>query len=156
MLSGIIDKEMKKKVTAAVVIINRDGAILGCHGTGKPRESGFDFPKGLVEENETDIQGALRELREETGLVLSESDLLDCGVHKHNKEKDIHIFLYQTDYFPGPWKCNSFFELNGHKIPEVDSYMVISKNQRGMFNKVLQDKFEIIDSFNSDENRNRN
>jgi len=32
---------MKKKVTAAVVIINRDGDILGCHGTGKPKDSGL-------------------------------------------------------------------------------------------------------------------
>ena len=146
-----------KRVTSAIVIINRDGNILGCHATGKPKGTGYDFPKGMVEVGESDRDAAIRELWEETDITLKHPErLIDCGVHPHNREKDIHIFLYQTDYFPGPWKCNSFFELNGHKIPEVDSYMVISKKQRGMFNKVLQDKFEIIDSFNSDENRNRN
>ena len=146
-----------KKVTSAIVIIDRDGNILGCHATGKPKGTGYDFPKGLVEEGESDRDAAIRELWEETDITLKHPErLIDCGVHPHNREKVIHIFLYQTDYLPGPWKCNSFFELNGHKIPEVDSYMVISKKQRGMFNKVLQDKFEIIDSFNSDENRNNN
>ena len=141
---------MKKRITAAVVIINKDGDILGCHGTGKPRESGFDFPKGLVEENETDIQGALRELREETGLVLSESDLLDCGVHKHNKEKDIHIFLHRTDDMPLIWslECNSFFSIGEKQFPEVDFFEIIGKGNRDKFNKVLWNKFEIIDSFN--------
>ena len=61
-----------KKVTAAIVIINPDGDILGCHGTNKPRNSGFDFPKGLVDPDETDIEAAIRELREETSLVLDD------------------------------------------------------------------------------------
>lgn len=139
-----------KKITAGVVIINSKGDILGCHGTGKPRESGFDFPKGLVEENETDIQGALRELREETGLVLSESDLLDCGVHKHNKEKDIHIFLHRTDKMPLIWslECNSFFSIGEKQYPEVDFFEIITKGNRDKFNKVLWNKFEIIDEIN--------
>ena len=141
---------MKKRITAAVVIINRDGAILGCHGTGKPRESGFDFPKGLVEENETDIQGALRELREETGIELDASRLIDAGVHKHNKEKDIHLFIYRTDKMPDIWslECNSFFSIGEKQFPEVDFFEIISKGNRDKFNKVLWNKFEIIDSFN--------
>ena len=130
-------------------MIDKDGNILGCHATGKPKGTGYDFPKGLVEEGESDKDGAIRELWEETGITLEHPEkLIDCGVHPHNKEKNIHIFLYQTDYFPSSLKCNSFFELNGKKIPEVDSYMVIPKEERGMFNKVLQNKFEIIDSFN--------
>ena len=138
-----------KKVTAAIVIIDKYGNILGCHTTGKPKGMGYDFPKGLVAEGESDKDAAIRELWEETDIRLKHPEkLIDCGVHPHNKEKNIHIFLYQTEYFPSPLKCNSFFELNGKKILEVDSYMVISKNQRGMFNKVLQNKFEIIDSFN--------
>ena len=141
---------MKNKVTAAVVIINRDGDILGCHGTGKPKDSGFDFPKGLVEPGETDVQAAIRELLEETGQYAIEDDLIDCGIHPHNKEKNIHIFIYPTFWFPEikQLKCNSFFELKGKQYPEVDDYRIIKKDERHLFNKVLQDKFEIIDVFN--------
>ena len=142
-----------KKITAAIVIIDAEGNILGCHGTGKPKDSGYDFPKGEVEPGESDIAAAVRELKEETDIYFLDYDichLIDAGIHKHNKEKDIHIFIYKTTYFPPieQLKCNSFFERYGKKFPEVDGYRIISKKERGMFNKVLQDKFEIIDKFN--------
>lgn len=151
---------MKKKVTAAIVMIDSEGNILACHGTGKPKDSGYDFPKGEVEEGETHKAAAVRELREETDIYLDDptrkSDwnetykLIDCGIYPHNKEKDIHIFLYKTNYFPNlsTLKCTSYFEAYGKKIPEVDGYKVISRSERDMFNKVLQNKFDIIDSFN--------
>ena len=127
-----------KKITAAVVIIDNEGNILGCHGTGKPAGRGYDFPKGCVEKDEADI-------------YLDDSyRLIDAGVHPHNKEKNIHIFIYKTNYFPdlNQLKCSTFFEVYGKQFPEVDSYKIISKSERGMFNKVLQNKFDIIDSFN--------
>jgi ADP-ribose pyrophosphatase YjhB (NUDIX family) len=141
---------MKKRVTAAVVIINRQGDILGCHGTGKPHESGFDFPKGLVEENETDIYGALIELREETGIELDANSLIDAGVHKHNKEKDIHLFIYRTDKMPdiNLLVCRSFFSVGEKEYPEVDFFEIIPKTDRRKFNKVLWNKFDIIDEIN--------
>ena len=141
---------MKQKVTAAVVIINKAGDILACHATNKNRDKGFDFPKGLVEPGETDVQAALRELREETSIVLSASDLIDVGVHPHNKEKDIHLFLYKTEDIPNQTTliCQSFFELNGRQIPECDFFEIIPKSERHKFNRVLQNKFDIIDSMN--------
>ena len=151
---------MKKKVTAAVVIIDSEGNILGCHGTGKPKDSGYDFPKGEVEEGETHKEAAVRELREETDIYLNDPErkstwsevdkLIDCGIYPHNKEKDIHIFLYKTSYFPDlkSLKCSTYFERYGKQFPEVDGYKIISKSERYMFNKVLQNKFDIIDSFN--------
>ena len=79
-----------KKITAAVVIIDSEGNILGCHGTGKPAGRGYDFPKGCVEEDEADIAAAIRELREETDIYLDDSyRLIDAGVHPHNKKKNI-------------------------------------------------------------------
>jgi len=142
---------MKEKVTAGIVIIDKEGNILGCHATGKPENTGYDFPKGCVEKGEPDIVTAIRELKEETGLVVSESDLIDAGIHPHNKEKDIHLFIYKVNVLPNTvtLKCTSYFELpNGKVLPEMDGYKIISKSERYMFNRVLQNKFEIIDSYN--------
>ena len=143
-----------KKITAAIVIIDKHGSILGCHGTGKPKDKGFDFPKGIVDEGETDFEAALRELGEETNIKIEDNEnIIDCGVHQHNKQKYIHIFLYKVIDFPDIDKlnCKSMLETkDGKLLPEVDFYEIISLKDRYKFNFVLQNKFEIIDKYNND------
>lgn len=143
----------KQRVTAAIVMIDKDGNILACHATGRKENEGYDFPKGLVEPGETDIEAARRELMEETDIHLLDYDMariIDLGVFPHNKEKDIHIFFYKTTWFPdlSQLKCSTFFERNGKLIPEVNGYKIISKEERHLFNKVLHNKFDIIDKYN--------
>lgn len=146
--------ENGKMMTCAVVIINKAGDILGCHGTQKPKDSGFDFPKGCADVGETDLQAALMELKEETGIIMSNEELIDCGVYKHNKKKNIHIFMCQTETFPliECLKCSTYFEWEGKQLPEVNGYEIIPKNERYKFNNVLQNKFEIIDKINQTSN----
>lgn len=43
-----------KTVTCAMVLINKDGDILGCHGTEKPIENGYDLPKGCRDDADKD------------------------------------------------------------------------------------------------------
>ncbi len=140
-----------KKTTAAVVIIDKDGNILAGHATGKPENTGYDFPKGCVEPGEEHIAAAIRELREETGLNVIETDLIDAGTYPHNREKNIHIFICKMNVLPNTatLKCTSYFETpDGKRLPEMNGFKIISKEERGMFNKVLQNKFDIIDSYN--------
>ena len=151
-MKEIVDGKIR---TCAVVIINSAGDILGCHGTGKNPNKGYDFPKGCREEGETDLMAAKRELSEETGIMLKlkeNAELIDCGVYPHNKEKDIHIFIYRTDDFPdvSTLKCTTYFEKDGVNYPENDNFMIIPKSERWRFNHVLQNKFDIIDKFNEE------
>lgn len=137
------------KTTSAIVFINSNGDILGCHAFGKPIDKGWDFPKGLVDEGETDLEAMHRELFEETGYkIINKANIIDAGVLPHNKEKNIHIFVYPTNDMPNikSLHCSSYFERYGKKFPEVDSFAIIPKIERYKFNKVLQDKFELIDS----------
>ena len=143
----------KKLVTAAIVMINKKGDILAGHATGRKMDTGWDFPKGCVDGNESHIHAAVRELMEETGINLwdiEDAKLLDLGIFPHNKEKDIHIYLCQVDEFPNldELECTSYFELDGKQIPEVNAFKIISKEERHLFNKVLHNKFEIIDKYN--------
>lgn len=143
-----------KTTTNAIVIINKAGDILGCHGYKKPQLGGYDFPKGQNEPGESDKDAAIRELREEAGIILQYPErLIDCGIHPHNSEKRIHIFLYQTEHFPPHDKliCVSFFtDSGGYKCPEVDGYKIIPKSERTKyFYKVLHNKFDLIDEKNT-------
>lgn len=136
-----------KKTTCAVVIINSSGDILGCHSCNRPT---YDFPKGCVEPDESDIDAAVRELKEETGIDVDKEILIDCGTYNHNREKYIHIFLKQVSDFPdlNSLYCTTYFEMYGKQFPEVDGYKIIKKEERDLFNQVLQNKFDIIDKFN--------
>ena len=148
-----------KVTTSAIVIIDADGNILACHGTGKPWNCGYDFPKGCSDAGENDIDAAIRELREETGLTLEDlgcggkEHMKDCGLHNHNKEKNIHIFIYKVDAFPPieSLKCTTYFESGGRMLPEMNGYRILRPSERKMFNKVLWDKFEMIDKLNGNE-----
>lgn len=144
-----------KIITCAVVIINSKGDILGCHGTGKDKLTGYDFPKGCADDGESDLEAALRELHEETGIVITDiKNIVDCGVYTHNNKKNIHIFMYKTENFPDikNLKCTTYFSLHGKEYPEIDDYEIIHKHERYRFNKVLSNKFEIIDKFNQKSN----
>ncbi len=78
---------MKTEKACGAVIENEDGKILVIF-----QNNGFwGFPKGHVEENETEAETAVREVFEETGLwvVLNEEnrfefsyDIKDLNVHK--------------------------------------------------------------------------
>jgi 8-oxo-dGTP pyrophosphatase MutT (NUDIX family) len=142
-----------KKLTCGVVLIDKEGSILGCHPYGKRKSIGYDFPKGCKEDGEEDLETACRELYEETNITLTDEDkkdLIDLGIHKHNKEKNIHLFLLKVEEFPklNLLRCNSFFENHGKEYPEVDEWRIIKKDERHLFNNVLQNKFKLIDENN--------
>jgi len=74
---------------AIIMIENSEGKIL----MGRRNNSkGFTQPGGHCHEGEEIIMGALRELKEETGLTPNSAELVK--VH-YNPEKNIFIYLYK-------------------------------------------------------------
>ena len=83
---------MKREKSCGAIIINNDGEILLIkHNAGH-----WAFPKGHVENNETEIETALREVKEETNLdidILSKYRIVNSYSPKDNVLKDVIYFI---------------------------------------------------------------
>ncbi len=90
----------KKERSAGFIIVRKDSdgwKVLGLRVYGK-----IDIPKGHVEPGETDIDGALRECKEEAGVSVALSDMQWGKTPKilERPHKDVVIFLASTDQEP--------------------------------------------------------
>jgi 8-oxo-dGTP pyrophosphatase MutT (NUDIX family) len=109
-------------VTSCGVIVGDGERILLGHATRSPR---WDIPKGEADPGEDFVAAAIRELREETGLVAAADALADLGVHAYRRGKDLALFVWRPPLMPDPrvLVCTSQFALpNGMLAPEFDRF----------------------------------
>lgn len=117
------------KVSCGVVIT--DGHyLLGCLPFFKPATFGnYDIPKGGMDSDETPLETAKRELKEETGLDMDAlgGHLTDFGRHPYISGKQLHLFVLEVDSLPDldSLYCDSFFTFQSDKLPEVQEYLYI-------------------------------
>lgn len=129
-----------KLITCGVIIKDANDKILACVPTGSSYY--FDIPKGCANKDEDDLDAAIRECREETGLRLDSfrNEIEDLGVHKYLKHKDIHLFRLKfpfvaLDNFVHTLKCTSYFmDKDGIEKPEVSDYRVVDPKTCENFN----------------------
>lgn len=62
-----------RKATMAVIVNSENKFLIG----SSPRDGGFKFPQGGLDEGETLFEGIKREVLEEIGLELLDSDVID-------------------------------------------------------------------------------
>jgi len=142
---------MKKLSCGFIIVDKKTGLYLGCIPNKKQNDL-CDLPKGAVEPDESHLCCAMRELREETGIVLpTESDnaigfmFEDLGVVPYLKDKDLHLFLTEYDVNVDELKCVSMFDWYGKMIPEMCGYKlgtidIFTKNIQRAINKALLNK----------------
>lgn len=112
---------MAKRISCGVLVTDWHRLLLG-HATRSPR---WDIPKGLAEPGESLLATAIRELSEETGLIVSESKLLPLGIHPYLRDKDLALFAWLPAGLPEPdtLVCHSTFTLPGGAVlPEFDRF----------------------------------
>ncbi len=86
---------MKQEKSCGAIIYNSNNEVLVVkHNAGH-----WDFPKGHVEENETEVQTALREVKEETNVDVHIYENIKYESHyspKENVEKTVIFFLARS------------------------------------------------------------
>ena len=113
-----------KTLSCGVLIFNPQGQLLLAHATGQRH---WDIPKGGLDDGESARAAALREVREETGIVLAADALEDLGAMPYRPRKDLHLFrtlLDTRDFDIAECRCTSFFThpVTGLSTPEVDRF----------------------------------
>ncbi len=132
---------MKIIQTSAVIIHDKQQMII-CQPFGKKKNTvgGYDLPKGKIDAGETPEQGAVREVREETGMNLEISGLIKLGYFDdYTSEKGIHIYSYQVSQLPSikSLHCESYIDKEKHK-PEMIGYKIVELEEIHWLYKVLQ------------------
>ena len=119
---------MAAKTTSCGVIITDGKRLLLGHATGSPR---WDIPKGMAEPGESFAAAAVRELQEETGLSVAETELRPLGVHAYRRGKDLALFCWPSPALPDPKQltCASHFPLGGRIVPEFDRFGLFSHEE---------------------------
>lgn len=130
--------------TTCGVIITDGKKMLICHPTNGKN---WDIPKGRLDPGEDVRDCAVRELREETGIVCDKPDaLIDLGTHEYKPSKILHLFRWDVAELPDPilLTCISEFEWRGKMIPEMDAFQVTSIDHA--IDKVNPDMARVLSS----------
>jgi 8-oxo-dGTP pyrophosphatase MutT (NUDIX family) len=111
--------------TTCGVLVSDGARLLIGQATGWPR---WDIPKGLAEAEETHLQAAVRELREETGLEADPAALVPLGIHRYLPGKQLALFAWRPATMPDPERltCSSMFrDRDGRMAPEFARFAVL-------------------------------
>lgn len=119
----------KFSVSCGTLVVNPRRELLLCHVTDTLK---WDIPKGLRDPGETELEAAVRELREEAGLSFDPALFQDLGPFEYRRDKRLHLFLVRS----GPELdcldhlcCTSFFphHITAVATPEMDGFRWASR-----------------------------
>ena len=113
---------MAKQLSCGVLVTHKNSLLL-CHVTGTYNR--WDIPKGMPNDGEDHVAAAIRELNEETGIVLG-ANYRELGYTEYTKTKDLFLLHHEGLYEVSDMTCLSFFE---DDRPEMDGFKYFDFNQ---------------------------
>jgi 8-oxo-dGTP pyrophosphatase MutT (NUDIX family) len=113
------------KDTCGIIIKDSTNRILICRPHGIKGLFGWTIPKGKCEGEETTLEAALRETKEETGMDVSGYPIEFLGerIYSHKKKRLVCYYI-ELDFaiLTERLTCSTFSE---HGNPEIDHYEMV-------------------------------
>lgn len=136
---------MKNIVSCGIIFINNNKILLG-HSTGN---SHWDIPKGQSEIGEGPLETAIRETKEETGIIVDDRKIKDLNRFQYTKKKDLHLFLSYQKIILKDLICTSYFQDKfGNNHPELDDFDFFSIED-AIYHKTAKNFSRLLSHINS-------
>lgn len=131
---------MNAELCNMCMVMDNEGRVLVQERLPKPTNPwcGLTFPGGHLEHGESIVESTIREMKEETGLLVS--NLQNCGfVQWYNPSKDLQyiVFLFKTNTYTGTLKDSAEGNVrwmtldemrSGNLAPNMDRYIDVILN----------------------------
>lgn len=128
---------MKKETSCGCIIINNNKVLL----VFEKGRNFWGFPKGHMEENETELETAIREVKEEVGLdvIIDSSKRYELHYNIDNRiDKTTVLYLAKTVDDNVSKQDSEILDARWVNIDEVIELLTFD-NWKDMFKKVLSD-----------------
>jgi 8-oxo-dGTP pyrophosphatase MutT (NUDIX family) len=122
------------KRSCGIIILYR-GKIMLCHPTNAAWDETYGIPKGRIDPGETEIECAIREFFEETGIKVHASKLADKLSIKYEnyKTKDVYkelsLFVMKIDALSEIGLLDEIVPVEQLQIAEIDWCGFLSKDE---------------------------
>lgn len=138
------------EVLVATVIV-KDNKVLMVKETKEEVKGLLNLPAGHLEKNETLIEGALREIKEETGMEANITSFIDTQYFSR-KEKDYVAFVFQGELVKNIEASNSELDFDFYDIKYLKENKTVLRNEKLIIpalNKINSGNRDAIDILNT-------
>lgn len=140
-----------EKIEMTNMVMICDGDKILVQNRVDPGWSGIVFPGGHVEAKESIVASAIREIREETGLTISNLKLVGIKQLLLTDERDRYlVFLFRTDTFSGEIRSSEEGEIFWATREELKNYRFASGFERTFELYENPDMTEIVEGENEE------
>ncbi|MDZ7796855.1 MAG: (deoxy)nucleoside triphosphate pyrophosphohydrolase [Candidatus Marinimicrobia bacterium] len=130
-----------QKVVAAVIEI--DGFFLLCrrHKRSARFPLKWEFPGGKLEKNETPAEALSRELKEELGIEIKNSEPLTDYRYRYNNEPEIHLYFFRIRDFEKTVQNRQFDMIAWVALNDLHRYDILDGDRKLL--NILQNRTDI-------------